>query len=786
MLHGLLFGDGRSLSAVLRYDDLYGQQARLTLALDNNATELWRLPWEVLHDGHEFLSLGHRFLFSRQPLGIPRLYQTPALPPLRVLVVIATAPAAGDADVQGEIGIIQAALQKPLREGKARVLLLDGATLSDIGESVRTFQPHVLQYVGRAKHDRRGSWSFLVLEMDNGQTQSVHSGDLQKVLQPAQSLQVVSLSGCHSASAGDFTAFSDVALGLLQVGIPAILTMQSRLPADSGLTATEAFYDALAKGDTVAGAVHHARMSLHRAEKETSVDWAVPALYARDSGLRVLDPHAPARTASERIAALDILGLPLTADFVGRKAELEQLREGLRHRDTRAIYVLGGRGMGKSSLVAKLLQGGPLHGDGVLVLRCDDGDPRNIPTRLARFLAEQGKAPGVQNHDEATALLVGDRRPAIERSPRRMGNRRREATERARRAASLVAGRRYVFVFDGFDHLLDLGVAGTPPGQPAQAEVAFPIADPSLAGLFEGLLTAHWRSVCLFTARQRWHGLQDALRDGRAQEIVLGPLVPRQSVSLMDGLPHLRREPLERKMTLHSRLGGHPGTIVLAEGLLAGHPVDELLDDTSLDDLPFRKREDGFLRGVLDQLSAPEIEAFTRLSNVRARFTEDGLALAGARPDTVRRLVDLSLLLRVRTESGLCYVVPSVVREALLGKASPDDLRELHGWAAARRARPFLEMARQAAAASGRPYSDGELEQWARREAVLSAVHQTEDMALAYGAMADALEWQDHLFAAGQVGEADEIVIALWPILDRWGQSERANELLSRGGASRM
>jgi hypothetical protein len=64
-LYGFLFGDGQAFEAFLRFNDAYARQARLTLAMHANAAALWRLPWEYLHDGHDFLALHGRFLLSR-------------------------------------------------------------------------------------------------------------------------------------------------------------------------------------------------------------------------------------------------------------------------------------------------------------------------------------------------------------------------------------------------------------------------------------------------------------------------------------------------------------------------------------------------------------------------------------------------------------------------------------------------------------------------------------------------------------------------------------------------
>ncbi len=56
--------------------------------------------------------------------------------------------------------------------------------------------------------------------------------------------------------------------------------------------------------------------------------------------------------------------------------------------------------------------------------------------------------------------------------------------------------------------------------------------------------------------------------------------------------------------------------------------------------------------------------------------------------------------------------------------------------------------------------------------------------AQARGAMARALDWQRHLFAAGEVEAAGEIVTAVYDILARWGERDRAKGLLRRSIAS--
>jgi hypothetical protein len=781
ILYSLLFGDGRALRAVLRYDEAYSRQIRLALTVDSNAMELWRLPWEVLHDGDQFMSLSNRFLLSRRPAGERRLVAPPTVPPLRILVAIASPRDHVQADVDEEVGIVQAALQNPVREGRARVQILDGATLAALVESVRTYQPHALHYVGHGITDVQGGWSFLALEGENGRAQAVHIGDLHEVVRAAHRLQVVGLSGCHTEPACDVAAFSDLSLGLLQVGVPVVVALQHGLPPASGLTVFEAFYDSLSKGNTVTEAAQQARMSLRMMEEPPGANWAVPALYVQDSGLRILNPDAPPQMLSGRNAALDVSGLPLAPDFVGRREELQLLRAALSDDYITAAYVRSPDPVGKTCLVARLVQSAESEIDAALVVRCRDVDPQSIPLLLAAFLAQQGRELEDEDHIAAAALMAGERSSSVEQEGgEEVASPHRDASQRAEAAAALVAHRRYLFVFDGLDHLMYLPSSPQSEGTGDVFQAPLRVDDSTLAGMFRGLLAARWRSFCLLTGRYRWRGLDVPLRRDTAREIPLGPLAERQAISLMDSLPRLRRESLQSKKALFDRLGRIPWAIELAEGYLVERDLRQLLEKSNLADLPSAELEDVLLQDLLAELGDSERGELAKLSKVGGRFCTDSLESVGLGVVTIRRWLELSLLQRVKTEAGDRYEIPSRVRDALQGRAKAGSLRALHLWAAAQHGRTFVEMARKQLRRRRKRQDDEAVGQYARREAVLQAVHQTTDMGRAYSAMVDALEWQRHLYAAGRVHEANEIVIALWPILAHWGHGDRAHELLNR------
>ena len=749
------------MQAFLQFNDAYRRQARLTLALHGNAAALWRLPWEYLHDGADFLALHGRFLLSRRPHGLAELDPPPAALPLRILVVISAPEDQRPLDTEEEIRAIQEALDEAVRQQQVEVQYLDDATLDAIADAVRRFQPHVLHYTGHGSYDARQGRSYLALETEAGTTRAAGIAELRPHLQPDRDLRLVVLSGCQTAQTSAVDAFSGAATGLLQADVPAVLAMQFSILDDSGIRLARAFYASLARGESVSEAVQQARLALRDAEAGPGYDWGVPALYLRAKGdLRLVDAQSQTFEVSEtskvsRPAAIDMAGLPLPLHFVGRKKELRALRQALRQPGVAAAFVRGIGGMGKSSLAAKLIERPGVDLDGVLVIRCHEVDPLDIPIKLASFWAGQG----VAGHAEAANMLLATALPPA---------------ERARRAAALIADRRYLFVFDNFESVMDAATGR--------------VADDTLRGLFDGLLTAAWRSLCLFTGRYPWPALDPHLGRGAAQEHHLHELSASQTIMLMNNLPRLREQPLATKIAMMHKVGGHPHSIELLEGWLASGRVRDLLDDATLDGLLRQQWEGYFLTSLLARLTPAAAEALARLCIFRISLDEEVFAYAGVDAATVQHWLDLSLVQREQGaaavdlppemaalldllprgerrqfEAQVSYSIHPVVREYLLGGMSEAARRHLHLWAAAYHGQPFVEMARRFAAQSGETWTEEEIESFARdRHGVVGQMAaQTRDMAQARGAMARALEWQRHLFAAAAYEPADEIVTAV-------------------------
>jgi tetratricopeptide (TPR) repeat protein len=807
-LYGYLFGDGTDLQNFFRFNDAYRRQARLTLCLHPDAAALYRLPWEYLHDGDQFLCLSGRLLVNRLPEGLGELSPPETAPPLRILVVIAGPEDQAELNVERELAVITDALDDAQREGLVTLEVLDYATLPALQDTLSRGDYHVLHYTGHGAYDEAAGQGHLCFENEVGETAPVSADDLRPLLIGERDLRLVVLSACQSAQTGGLDAFGGVATGLLQADLPAVLAMQFSILDSSAIDLARVLYTELARGRTPAQALQRVRLAMRNLDKQREsqyrrFDWGVPALYLRAQGMRLVDPdatfpEAPSFREGQK-GPRDLGGLVLPRVFVGRRSELRQMHHALRDR-LPAIYVRGIGGIGKTTLAARLLDRPGIDLDDTLVIRCNQLSlPADALSKLANFWQAQGKA----GHAEAAALLLDSSH---------------DPEERARRALQTIADRRYLVVFDNLESWFEKpggpdvhvraerakpsGLGIQPPqgalfSQPDDSSSggSATIADETVRAALRGLLTARSQSTFLFTGRFSWAGLETLPPQNRLA-IHLPELPARQTLLLMNALPRLGNEPLEDKLAAYKLVGGHPKTIELLDGWLAGgRTLRALLDDPTLGDRLAEQWEDYFLGELLARLTPAGRDALTTLAILERPFWWQMARdlLETDRPPRSSETSEVSEMLDYWLDLSLIqfhapgtkapwYTLHLVVREYLLGQLDEEAVRALHERAAAYYGAPFVEVARQAVAEGDEMATDEEIEALARdRNGVVGRwTHQTQDMQRARWAMERALAWQEHLFQAGEFAAAGEIVTAVVLVLHRWGQRDLAKSLLRR------
>lgn len=771
-LYNYLFGKGRQLQKFLKSAESY-RQAPIVLSLSADATALWQLPWEYLHDGEQFLCLGSAMPLVRLPASLSELQPAVAPLPLRVLLVIAAPEDQEPLDVEREIAVIQDALHEPLHTGQMHLHILHEGTLPALQAALAEAPYHVIHYTGHGTYSTKQQRGFLCFEDALGNTNPVEAMHLRPLLAQSPTLRLMVLSACQSAQIGVLAAFDTVAAGLLQADVPAVLTIPTSLQDESMIDLCHTLYTQLSEGRLLTQTLNAIRQGLQEIDAEHDVarrrfDWGVPALYSRAQQMRLIDPQLPALAAPPATPS-NVRGLPSTPGFVGRRKELQRLRQAL-HNEVSAIYLWGEDGIGKSALVAQLVAQPGVKLDDILIVRCQDYlQPAAVLGKLANFWRYQGHEPNL-----AAATLLLDTR--------------RNPTERAQEALQMIGQQRYLIVLDDFDLYL--------PAESAEMDADGPLIDATLRATLLGLFSARAKTTFLLTGSARWAGL-DTIPPEQRVEVPLPYFTQREAVQLMRTLPRLGQLPLATQLRVAQLTSTHPQTLYLLDSwLTCGSDLDALLAAPPVKSQSAQAWSQYLLEAIFDALDPGEYEALTTLAVLRGALDAELVPkLTAVSPKYAKGLLKrwhaLALLQFYRTDvdGNVFYTFPPQIRRQLLARLTPQDLELLHARIADYYGAPFREEAqRQILSRSSAPWSPERIEWLARSDGgVLGTwVRQTQDLQRAQQSMNDALAWQHHLFAAGQYEAAGQVVKSILPVLNRWGQRDLSESLLQQSLASQQ
>jgi tetratricopeptide (TPR) repeat protein len=775
------------------------QPLRLIIRPDPaSARPLLNLPWEYLHDGHDFLALNWRTPLSRLPWDLPAEPLPLLTEPLRVLVLIAAPLGLSQDQVLNtahEEDLILGALAAARRAGRIEIEFTPNGTPQALEAALREFDPHVLHFVGHGVFVSALDSGLLLMERPDGhQCQVPNAGFAELIERQAKSLRLVFLSACQSAVAPRNEGYADLAPRLLAADVPAVVAMQYSVLNRSAMAFGSAFYKGLADGDPIDGALTEARNRLAR-ESPNTVDFATPVLFLADPGCLQVDQAAlrPARPPTP----LDLTGVIAAQNFVGRSAELRTLQTGLdpERGPWRAAVIHGLGGMGKTVLAARLAGRMAARFDGVKAIRM-------TPTLTAQSVLDLVGAFLLVNNARLNSPLI----PAFVRL-------KDEPLPLESKAAALIEilrSLRLLLIFDNYEDVLPNGqvvsrAAGggvnpdrevttktpgheAPPSQPLQSLVSSSPGgysdrsiDPDLPKLIALLVEGvPGPSRCLFTSRVDFSPVEAGRLAGAIGHLDLGEMQFRDAVYLMETLPPLDRLPVAvlpetrpdvppltptpalprqqgretgegpgvsapalSRRDLYARLGGHPYTLTLfAEHARRSSPEAVLAD----------------LAGV-----RKELLDFTLLDRAAARL-----------PERARRLVHRAAIYDEPVPlEGLAFmlgdgqdVMPPV----------EDEVQALLGWGVLARPpgsaeyavhTPVRDWARAAMTA------DERLALWRRAAQFwLGVGRDSHDLG-------DFLRARHYLFQAGDYEQADDVVQFALPYLHRWGQIELVLRLLT-------
>ncbi len=259
-----------------------GRGRGVRVKLDVRDRQLSSLPWELLHDGRDFILHSPQMTLVRWP-GHASAAEPPVDPELRILAVV---PAPVDAEAADSHDLKRSLREALAAEQNVRLDFLDElaerVTLANVQRELRRSRSesrpyHALHFIGHATQDGNGQGACLIFEGDNGRMTPITARQLQWTIGDHPLLLAV-LNGCTDPTADQAHVLVNVGLTLATDGIPAVAAMQFGLGEKAATILSMALYQAILDGDPIDQAVEEARRSLLRDFGEHSVEWAAPAL----------------------------------------------------------------------------------------------------------------------------------------------------------------------------------------------------------------------------------------------------------------------------------------------------------------------------------------------------------------------------------------------------------------------------------------------------------------------------------------------------------------------------
>ena len=149
----------------------------------------------------------------------------------------------------------------------------------------------------------------LVFENERGGEYSLGERQVRELF-CKRGLSLVFLNACESARGGRADFNKGVAQALVAHGLPTLVANQYSVLDSSATTFAQHFYLSVAQGLSVGAAAREARIAVNYSLHGELIDWAVPAVYARNPAMTLVDASSvsppPLATSRPRAAARTI------------------------------------------------------------------------------------------------------------------------------------------------------------------------------------------------------------------------------------------------------------------------------------------------------------------------------------------------------------------------------------------------------------------------------------------------------------------------------------------------
>lgn len=265
------------------------QQLRIRLII--RPPELIILPWELAYDcdARAYLATRHNTPLVRY-LETGKTFQSITVEgPLRILYASANPIDTAQLDLERSLVNLQKSLAMLKAVGHIELTVLPNTTPEKLQRALRE-GCHIFHFDGHGAFEPTQRQGFLILE-DQDRRAVPFPGDLVASFLESKGVRFVLLSACATAQSLPSDPLTGVAQQLILVGnLPAVVAMQFPINDKSAIAFNMHFYEALATGYPIEGAVAEGRkaiMSSLGASWRNRVEWATPALFMQASDGRL-------------------------------------------------------------------------------------------------------------------------------------------------------------------------------------------------------------------------------------------------------------------------------------------------------------------------------------------------------------------------------------------------------------------------------------------------------------------------------------------------------------------
>lgn len=259
------------------------QKKHLRIRLRVEAPELSILPWEFLYDAREgdYVSLLRETPVTRYlEMGLPADPLT-IQPPIRILGMVASPNDLPLLDATLERRRMAEAIDHLVESRTVELKWVEGQTWRDLARALQEGEWHIFHFIGHGGFSPDlGEGLIALADETSGGANFLSATQLGRLFAAHPALRLAILNACEGARASEQSIFSSTGAVLARRGIPAVVSMQFAITDRAAIEFSRTFYDGLARGLAVDGAVQEARIAISMALGD-SVEWGTPVLYMR-------------------------------------------------------------------------------------------------------------------------------------------------------------------------------------------------------------------------------------------------------------------------------------------------------------------------------------------------------------------------------------------------------------------------------------------------------------------------------------------------------------------------